>query len=131
MNAFTRKAEIALALTKILLLVLIIFISGWTLWISPMPLAKGLTIALIQVLPLILFLPGILKGRQRTAVWLCFVILVYFCGGVIWTTSTEPMVWWLGFGQGVMSLLLFATAMLFVRWHGKARKADEAAASQA
>ncbi len=124
MTPFARKAKIALLLTQILLIVLIGFISAWTLAISPPPTANPITITLIQVIPLALFLPGVLMGKQRTCVWLCFVILVYFCSGVIWSMSPVQMIF--GVGESVLTILLFTTAMLYVRWYGKDLKAQAA-----
>lgn len=122
MTEFTRKAKFALLMTQILLIVLIGFISAWTLAISPPPTADPLVITLIQIIPLALFLPGVLMGKQRTCVWLCFVILVYFCIGVIWSMSPVQMVF--GVGLSLLTVSLFTTAMLYVRWYGKDIKAQ-------
>lgn len=117
----SQRAKIALLLTKILLIGLIAFISVWTLIISPPPTANALNITLFQVVPLALFLPGVLTGKPRTCVWLCFVILVYFCGGVIWAMSPVQRVF--GVGEAVLTLTLFTTSMMYIRWNGKAQKA--------
>lgn len=121
MTEFTHKAKVALLMTQILLIVLIGFISAWTLAISPPPQANPITITLFQVVPLALFLPGVLMGSQRTCVWLCFVILVYFCSGVIWAMSPVQMIF--GLGESLLTVALFTSAMLYVRWYGKDQKA--------
>ena len=39
-------------------------------------------IALGRLLPLIIFIPGLIRVAPRTVIWLCFVSLMYFISGV-------------------------------------------------
>ncbi|MEH6627916.1 MAG: DUF2069 domain-containing protein [Motiliproteus sp.] len=116
-----QKANIMRQITRLLLLALITSISLWTLLLAPPPTANPITIWLIQVVPLALFLPGIFKGNPRVHIWLCFVITVYFCSGVI--HSMSPLYPWMGISQSLFTAALFSTAMMYVRWNGLARKA--------
>ncbi len=115
-----RYARLSRQSTRLLLLALILSISLWTLWIAPPPTANPITIWLIQVLPLACFIPGIFRGNPRTHVWLCFIILVYFCGGVIYAMS--PLYMAMGLSQSLLTAALFISAMMYVRWNGKAQK---------
>ncbi|MCW8885015.1 MAG: DUF2069 domain-containing protein [Motiliproteus sp.] len=115
------KARLMRQVTRLFLVALIAFLSLWTLWIAPPPTANPITIWLIQTVPLALFIPGIFTGNPRVHIWLCFMILVYFCGGVIYAMS--PINGWLGLCQALLTAGLFAAAMMYVRWNGKAIKA--------
>ena len=119
-NSFASRAQLMLQFTRVLLLALIISITAWTLWFPPTPFANPITIWLIQVLPLACFLPGIFKGKPRTSVWLCFVILIYFCSGV--TTAMSPNYGLVGLTQCLLTMSLFASAMMYVRWNGKSHR---------
>ncbi|MGB2041615.1 MAG: DUF2069 domain-containing protein, partial [Porticoccaceae bacterium] len=48
------------------------------LWMQSAP----AIIYIISLLPLIIFIPGILADRLRTLIWLGFVLLLYFYNGV-------------------------------------------------
>ncbi len=72
-----------------------------------------------KLLPLLAFLPGLLKRQLTSIIWLCFVLLVYFCVAVL--QSFDPDL------AGRFALLrcglltgLFLAAIYFVRWSGKA-----------
>ncbi len=119
-DLLTSRARLMQQSTRVLLLALIVSISCWTLWISPPPTANPVTIWLIQALPLACFIPGIFLGKPRTHIWLCFVILVYFCGGVIYAMSPLHMV--MGITQSLLTAALFSTAMMYVRWNGQAQR---------
>ena len=71
----------------------------------------------VKLLPLLIFLPGMLRDRLRSYVWLCFVSLLYFVALVerVFAEPAAPAAW-IGLG-GVV--LLFSTAMLYVRWRGR------------
>jgi uncharacterized membrane protein len=78
-----------------------------------------------KLLPLLIFLPGMLRDRLRTYIWLCFVSLLYFTalverlfampGNILAATGTVAVV------------TLFIAAMMYVRW--RARELREAIAS--
>lgn len=122
MTGVSQKTKIALLLTQIQLVILIGFICAWLLVISPPTTANPITIVLINVLPFVLFLPGVLTGKQRSCVWLCFVVLVYFCGAVLWALTPVQMIF--GLVQSFLLLSIFFTSMMYVRWYGKDLKAQ-------
>ena len=81
----------------------------------------------LKVLPLLLFLPGMLKDNLRSFIWLCFVCLGYFLILVqrIFAQPDSLLV----IGGLVAVVVLFIAAMMYVRW--RARELREPAAPKA
>jgi uncharacterized membrane protein len=72
----------------------------WVIWVG-------------KLLPLLLFLPGMLRDRLRSFVWLCFVSLLYFIALVErnFATPGAPLP-----AAGLVAVVvLFTAAMLYVR----------------
>ena len=75
----------------------------------------------LKLLPLLLFLPGMLKDNLRSYIWLFFVCLGYFIilvqrlfaqpGSLLATTGMVAVV------------ILFTAAMLYVRWRARELRA--------
>lgn len=80
----------------------------------------------LKLLPLMLFLPGMLRDNLRSFIWLCFVCLGYFLILVqrIFAQPDSALVI-LGL---IAVVVLFNAAMLYVRW--RARELRMAPASQ-
>jgi uncharacterized membrane protein len=112
--ALEKRVRIAGALSRGSLLGLIALITLWLFWISPPVTANPISIWVFQVVPLLLFLPGVLRGNPRTHIWLCFVILVYFCGAVL--TASVPQLRLYGLAQCLLTATLFTSAMFYGRW---------------
>ena len=77
-----------------------------------------LVMALLFSLPLLSFLPGMLRGNHKTFIWLCFVVLIYFL--VLTNNMFRPGAGpadWLSLG---LVCGLFISAMLFARWKQRA-----------
>ncbi len=77
-------------------------------------------IFLFQALPLLAFLPGMLKGAYRTYSWLCFILLFYFIFAVQSVFSTIRS------GSDFVFLglivLVFITSMMMSRWQQRLQK---------
>ena len=71
----------------------------------------------LRVLPLVVFLPGLIRDRVRTYIWLCFVILLYFLTLVLrlFYDPADPVAW---VGMGCV-FVLFTAAMLYARWRSR------------
>ncbi len=85
------------------------------------PPPEGTSLALvlgIKLLPLLILLPGMLKGTLRPYIWLCFVLLLYFTQAVLYVTQTDW--YWLYTLLGVLIIVVFLTAMMHVHWSKKA-----------
>jgi uncharacterized membrane protein len=65
--------------------------------------------------PLLVFLPGLLRGAWKTYLWLCFVLLVYFMVtvGELFDTRTADAGEWL---ELALNVILFNAAMFYARW---------------
>ena len=63
------------------LLALIALSLAWELWLAP--LHPGGSWLVLKVVPLLLAIAGILKGRRYTYQWASMLILLYFIEGVV------------------------------------------------
>lgn len=79
----------------------------------------GSGIWLFKVLPLLLFIPGLIKRAHKAAAWLSYVSMLYFILAVLLAFTPGASIW--GWGLVLASLILFISSMLFTRW----KKADE------
>ena len=78
-----------------------------------------------KLLPLLIFLPGVLGGRLRSHIWLCFVCLLYFIRLVehLFADPHNP----LNIAGMLAVVTLFNAAMLFVRWRARELRAGPGA----
>jgi uncharacterized membrane protein len=70
-----------------------------------------------KLLPLLLFLPGMLRDRLRSYIWLCFVCLLYFITLVERLFAMPGSA--LAMGGMLAVVTLFCAAMLYVRWRAR------------
>jgi len=113
---WTRPSDKAYVLTWLSWL-LLLSVQATDAWVHHLPWVLWLG----KLLPLLLFLPGMLKNNLRSYIWLCFVSLLYFIAGVE-RLFAQP-----GSMLAVLGMLavvvLFIAAMLFVRWRARELKA--------
>lgn len=69
----------------------------------------------IQTVPLLLVLPGLIKQRYRSYLWLCFILLLYITSSIV--DLVMPARGWQNGVMAVLSLILFFSAMMSSRWH--------------
>ena len=72
---------------------------------------------LLKLLPLLLFLPGMLNDNLRSFIWLCFVCLGYFLILVQRVFAQPDSL--LVIGGLIAVVILFIAAMLYVRWRAR------------
>jgi uncharacterized membrane protein len=68
----------------------------------------------IWIGPLLVFLPGLLRGTWKSYLWMCFVLMVYFM--VVCSNLFDPrngLIDWIILG---LICVLFTTAMMYARW---------------
>jgi uncharacterized membrane protein len=106
----TRSRSVSLACFALLLLTITVDVFGRE-EIEP---RMRTLLWLIQSLPLLLFLPGLLRGRWKTYLWLCFALLMYFLFAMNRLFSTQGGV--LDACRLAAIVALFAAATLFARW---------------
>ncbi|MGH1484580.1 MAG: DUF2069 domain-containing protein [Cellvibrionaceae bacterium] len=69
---------------------------------------------LLQAVPLLLLMPGLIQKHYRSHSWLCFLILAYFTGYVVQVYSpTRGIYDWIGL---MLTITLFISAMFASRW---------------
>jgi uncharacterized membrane protein len=70
-----------------------------------------------KLVPLLLFLPGMVRNSPRSYIWLCFVCLIYFFVLVqrLFAQPDSP----LAITGMIAVVILFNAAMLFVRWRSR------------
>ena len=78
-----------------------------------------------KLVPLLLFLPGMLRDRLRSYIWLCFVCLLYFIAQVERLFALPGNA--LAITGTVAVVALSIAAMLYVRWRARELRADIAA----
>ena len=108
----TQRVKYSALATRAQLLGMIAVFALWTFWLQPPGEANPLVIWLVQSALLLAFVPSIFKGQPRPYIWLCFVILFYFCFGILSALG--------GSLQGILVTFLstgiFCSAMLYARW---------------
>lgn len=74
-----------------------------------------IAIFLFSSVPLLIFVPGLLRDSDRTYTWICFVILGYFTYSVtaLAIPSQAAPIDWIFCG---LTVTLFTFAMMFVRY---------------
>ncbi len=64
----------------------------------------------LQALPLLLVLPGIVKGHRRAYQWCGFIILLYFVRSIILLSSAKVV--WIDYVLLVASVVIFVLSLL-------------------
>jgi uncharacterized membrane protein len=102
-------------------LAMLILAQALDAWVRGAPLG----IYLLRILPLAVFLPGLIRDQARTYIWLCFVILLYFLTVVLrlFYNPADPVAW-----VAMASIVVFFNAgMLYVRWRSQELRAGATA----
>ncbi|WP_028635027.1 DUF2069 domain-containing protein [Pseudomonas parafulva] len=84
------------------------------LWFANLHGARVGVILAIELIPLLLLLPGMLLSSARAHAWTCFVVNIYFIKGVL--AAFDPGRAVFGWAEVLISLGLFIAALLYVRW---------------
>ncbi|MGO3891123.1 MAG: DUF2069 domain-containing protein [Paenalcaligenes sp.] len=106
---------------------LIILSLVWEMWLAP--LRPGGSYLALKVLPLILPLPGILRGKIYTLQWSSMLILLYFMEGCVRAWSDpNPVSVYCAIVEIVLSTVFYFCAIFYLR---PAKKAAKARAKQA
>ena len=74
----------------------------------------SLILLILAIIPLLIFLPGLIREDHRSLVLLCFVSLLYFV--VVVTNLYEPDKTVFGYFALISVVTLFITAMMYSRW---------------
>lgn len=85
----------------------------WEGWIAPIKPGGSWLILKGAVLLLPLF--GVLRGNRYTYKWLSLLVQLYLLEGLTRATSDSGLSRWLAIGETILSLILFASAVAYVR----------------
>ena len=79
---------------------------------------------LAVLLPLIIFVPGMLRDNLRSYIWLCFVLLLYFMRLVValFENPADPV----AIVGMTAVVVLFVAAMFYVRWRARELRGADA-----
>jgi uncharacterized membrane protein len=77
-----------------------------------------------KLVPLLIFLPGMVRENLRSYVWLCFVSLLYFIS-LVERLFAQPGSLLATAGM-IAVVSLFISSMLFVRWRARELKSSPA-----
>jgi uncharacterized membrane protein len=93
---------------------LIALLSVYYLLVADLHGARPWVILGIELLPLLLLTPGMILGSPRGHSWTCFVVNLYFIKGAL--AAYDPNRSTFGVLEMLVSLALFVSALLYVRW---------------
>lgn len=96
---------------------LIFLCLAWELWLAP--LRPGGSWLVLKVLPLLLPLFGILRGKRYTYRWSTLLIWLYFTEGVVRAWSDSGLASRLGLVEVILALVFFVAAALYARNPGR------------
>lgn len=108
------RVRLARALSLAAFCSLIVLIVVNTLFFTDLHGARSWVILGVQLVPLALVAPGVLSGNARAHAWMCFVLNLYFITGV--EAAFDPRRAVFGWLEVVISLTLFLSALLYIRW---------------
>ena len=114
------RADLAWRLLLICVAMEPIVLTLTTWWLHQEGRQPSLTIWLVRIVPLLVFVPGMLKRNLRSLAWLCFVVLMYFMIAV--TEAMSPLRLWINYVEVVLSVAIFLTAMMTIRWQAQAKR---------
>jgi uncharacterized membrane protein len=105
------------AIASASLIALILLGLSWELWLAP--LRPGGSWLVLKILPLLIPLFGILRGKVYTYRWSTLLIWLYFTEGSV-RAWTDPFPgFWLGITEAVLSLIFFVAAAWYARNAGR------------
>lgn len=105
-----RKLSVARTLALVSYVSLLVLFSVFNI-LNP---EGSFTLWLLQCVPLMIFIPGLMQQRHRSYSWLCFVILLYFTWSV--ANVMSPLGLWRDWLVMIFSVVLFVAAMMTSRW---------------
>lgn len=98
---------------SISLVLLILLGLAWEGWLAPLN-ASGSAL-MLKVLPLLLPLFGILRGKRYTYQWASMLILLYFTEGIVRAWADQGLSAQLAMLEVVLSFIFFVCAIFYAR----------------
>lgn len=108
---------------SVALVLLILLCLVWELWLAP--LRPGGSLLALKALPLLLPLPGVLKGRLYTLQWASMLILLYLMEGAVRVWSDpSPASTVMAALEIFLSVVFYSCAIFYLRPAKQAFKRD-------
>lgn len=111
------KARLARRITLAALCAMVVVLSINILGIAQLAPLSRAVFWVICVVPLLLFLPGLLRGTWKSYAWMCFALMIYFQAFV--TEAFRKPRDLLTLAQIACLLIAFVAAMIYVRLRRK------------
>lgn len=92
---------------------LILLSLAWERWLAPI--RPGGSWLMLKAVPLLLPLPGLLKGRRYAYQWSSLLILLYLCEGLVRGTSDTGLSQALAWVETILATLFFISVLMFCR----------------
>ncbi len=108
------RVKLGRALALACFLGLIGLLCGYYLMFADLHGARPWVILLVELVPLLPLLPGMLLGSVRGHSFTCYVVNLYFLKGAL--AAFDPNRQLFGVLEMLASLAVFLSAMLYVRW---------------
>ena len=113
-NKSAMNKILTLHYTSIVSLIALIFLAvAWEGWLAP--LRPGGSMLILKVLPLLLPLFGILRGKRYTYQWSSMLILAYFTEGAVRAYSDHGLSAGLALLEIFLSVVFFFSSIYYVR----------------
>jgi uncharacterized membrane protein len=111
------KALLAKRITLTALCAMVVVLSINILGITQLAPLSRAVFWVICIVPLLLFLPGLLRGAWKSYAWMCFALMIYFQAFVTeaFRKPRDPLT----LGQIACLLIAFVGAMIYVRLRRK------------
>lgn len=106
------------------LIALIFLCVAWEGWLAP--LRPGGSMLILKVLPLLIPLFGILRGKIYTYQWASMLILAYFTEGAVRAWSDHGISSILAGLEVFLTVIFFFSSIYFVRLSARQRAAEQA-----
>lgn len=93
------------------LIALIFLTLAWEAWLAP----ASRAILILKIVPLLLPLFGILRGKRYTYQWSSMLILLYFAEGVVRAYAERGIAAWLAGAEALLAVVFYLCAIFYAR----------------
>ena len=108
------RVKVARALSLLAFFGLVGLLCGYYLFVADLHGARPWVILLIELVPLMFVVPGMLMGSPRGHSFTCYVVNLYLIKGALAAFDPNRQVF--GLLEIAASVAVFVSALLFVRW---------------
>ncbi len=116
------------AAASISLIALIVLCVAWEAVLAP--LRPGGSWLILKVLPLLLPLFGILRGKRYTYQWASMFVLIYFTEGVVRSWSDSGLTQLLALLEVILTIVFFLAVIFYAKLTAPSRLANNAATTR-